>query len=479
MNYRMLIRLLSIILLIEAGFLLIPEIVCLVYKESIVPFILTQLFLIIASIPGLIIKTKNTRIYAREGFVCVFFAWVFMSMFGAIPFVIDGSIPNYIDAVFETISGFTTTGATILTEIETLPRGILLWRSFTHWIGGMGVLVFVLAILPSNDGRAIFLMRAEVRGPTKGKLVPKLRTTARILYLIYLFITVAEAVALMICGFSLYDAFVTAFATTGTGGFAVKNASIAGFNNPAAEWVIAVFMTLCGINFNLFYFILIKKFKDIFKSEEFKVYFALLISSIVLIMINTYNLFSSFSEALRTVYFQVATIMSTAGFSTVDYNTWPEFSKAIMVLLTFIGACAGSTAGGLKVSRLLIIIKSYVREIRHVLKPKAVNVVRLDGEVVSEDTIKSSTNYFAIYISLLLIGTIIVSMDNFDFTTNFTAVLTCLNNVGPGLNIVGPAGNFASFSYLSKILLSFMMLVGRLEIYPVIILFSGITWKKR
>lgn len=479
MNYRMLAHLLGVILLIEAALLLLPALTALLYGESVIPFLVTMALLLIAALPNVIVRPKNRRIYAKEGFVCVVSAWILMSLFGALPFVISGAIPNYVDAVFETVSGFTTTGATILTEIESLPRGILFWRSFTHWIGGMGVLVFVLAILPSDDGRAIHLMRAEVPGPTKGKLVPKLRETAQILYMIYLSLTVLETVLLLIAGIPFYDALVSTFATVGTGGFSVLNASIAGYHNAAAEWIIAVFMLLCGINFNLYFFLLMRRFRDVLKSEELRVYLLICAVSTAIIAVNTAHMFQGVEECLRTSFFQVTSIMSTTGFTTVNYDTWPELSKTLLVILTVIGACAGSTAGGLKISRIILIFKSIVREIKHMLRPKSVNVVRLDGEVVSEETVKASTNYLSLYIMLIILSTLLISVDNFDFTTNLTSVLTCINNVGPGLNAVGPVGNFAGFSYFSKLILSALMLFGRLEIMPVVILFSVGTWKKK
>ncbi len=479
MNYRMLGHLLGVILLIEAALMLLPTLTALLYGEPLTPFLITIALLLIVSLPNVIIRPKNRRIYAKEGFVCVVSAWILMSLFGALPFVLSKTIPNYIDAFFETVSGFTTTGATILTEIQSLPRGILFWRSFTHWIGGMGVLVFVLAILPSDDGRAIHLMRAEVPGPTKGKLVPKLRETAQILYMIYLSLTVLETVLLLTVGIPFYDALVSTFATVGTGGFSVLNASIVGYGNAAAEWIIAIFMLLCGVNFNMYFFLLMRRFRDVLKSEELRVYLLICALSVVLIAVNTAHMFEGVEECLRTSFFQVTSIMSTTGFTTVNYDTWPELSKTLLVILTVIGACAGSTAGGLKISRIILIFKSIIREIKHMLRPKSVNVIRLDGEVVSEETVKASTNYLSLDLVLIVASALLISLDNFDFTTNITAVLTCINNVGPGLSVVGPVGNFAGFSYLSKLILSSLMLLGRLEIMPVMILFSVGTWRKK
>ena len=478
MNYRMLLYLLSVLLLIEAALMLIPTAVAIIYGESVMPFLITVGILAAISLPGVIQKPKNTKIGAREGFVCVALSWLLMSAFGALPFVFSGAIPNFIDAFFETCSGFSTTGASILTVIEGLPYGVLFWRSFTHWIGGMGVLVFMLAILPQSDS-AIYLMRAEVPGPTKGKLVPKLRQTAMILYGIYMVITLVEVIALLISGLPLYDALVSTFGTAGTGGFSVKNASIAGYNNPAAEWIIATFMLIFGINFNLFFLILIGKWREAFKSEELRVYLSIAFVSTVVIAIQTYNMFSGFGECIRAAFFQTTSIISTSGFTTQDFNTWPALSKALLVFLMFAGSCAGSTAGGIKTSRLIIIVKNAVREVRHMVHPRSIHTVRLDGEPLPEETVKSSVNYLGIYLGVLIISVLMISVDGFDFESNFTGVMACLNNIGPGLGAVGPTGNYSAYSLFSKIVLSLDMLLGRLELMPMVILFSPATWKKK
>ena len=480
MNYRMIGYLLGVIMLIEAALLLAPSFVALLYAESVVPYLITIGVLLVFALPLVLWRPKNTRIYAKEGFICVALSWIVLSLFGAIPYVLDNAIPHYVDAFFETVSGFTTTGATILSGVEGLHHSILFWRAFTHWIGGMGVLVFVLAILPATDGRAIHLMRAEVPGPTKGKLVPRLKHTALILYGIYLFLTVAETIALCIAGLPFYDALVTAFSTAGTGGFGLKDASIAGYASPAAEWIVAIFMFLCGINFNLYYFLLMRRFRDVFKSEELRTYLLLCLGSTVLIVLNTLQAASGLGECLRNAFFQVTSIMSTTGFATVDYNTaWPEFSKTILVFLTMVGACAGSTAGGLKISRFLILIKNGMRELKHMLRPRSVNVVRLDGEVVPDETCRAAANYFSLYTALIIFSALLLSIDGFDFTTNITAAIACVNNVGPGLGLVGPVGNFGGFSVFSKLLLSLDMLLGRLEIIPMLILLSPSAWRKR
>ena len=478
MNYRMLIYLLCVILLIEAALLLIPLAVALIYGETVVPFLITIGILAVIALPGILQKPKNTKIYAKEGFVTVAASWLLMSAFGALPFVFSGAIPNYIDAFFETCSGFSTTGASILRVIEGLPKGILFWRSFTHWIGGMGVLVFMLAILPQG-GHAIYLLRAEVPGPTKGKLVPKLRHTAIILYAIYIALTLTEVIALLIAGLPIYDSLVTSFGTAGTGGFSVMNASIAGYNNPAAEWIIAVFMLIFGINFNLFFLVIVGKWREALKSEEAKVYLSLAFIATAIVCIQTYNMSSGLEQCIRTSFFQTASIISTSGFSTTDFNVWPALTKALLIFLMFVGSCAGSTAGGVKVSRIIIVFKNTIREIRHMLHPRSVNTVRMDGATVPEETVKSSVNYIALYIAVLIVSVLIVSVDGFSFETNFSGVMACLNNIGPGFDTVGPAGNYADYSIFSKIILSLDMLFGRLEIMPMIILLSPATWRKK
>lgn len=479
MNFRMLRYLLGCILLIEAILMLLPLAVALIYQEDVMPFVYTIAMLLVISIPFVILKPKNTLIYAREGFVCVSAAWILMAIFGALPFIFSGAITNPIDAFFETVSGFTTTGATILSAVEHLPRSILFWRSFTHWIGGMGVLVFMLAILPSAGGEAIHLMRAEVPGPTKGKLVPKMRQTALILYGIYIAMTLVEVVALIICRYPVFDAIVTSFATAGTGGFSILNASIAGYYNPASEWIIGIFMLLFGINFNLFFFILVGKIKDAFKSEELRAYLGVIIAATTVILINTYHMFDSFEQGLRTAFFQVSSIITTTGFCTVEFNSWPVLSKTIIVLLMMIGACAGSTGGGLKISRILILTKNIVREIKHIIRPRSVNVVRVDGEVVPDETLRSATGYLTVYIIVTILTMLIISFDGMSIETNLTAAISCVNNIGPALGDFGAFGNFKPYSDFSTAILSFAMLFGRLEFAPMLILFSPYAWKKR
>ena len=481
MNYRMLGYLLGLLLLLEGALLSLPMLVSIVYHESPLSFLYTMGIVLLVGVALVLQKPKDHRIYAKDGFVMVAGGWILLSLFGALPFVLSGAIPSYVDALFETVSGFTTTGSSILTAIEGLPKGILFWRSFTHWVGGMGVLVLVLALFPNDNRRSMVLLRAEVPGPQKGKLVPKARQTALILYGIYVALTVVEMLALLLCGMPFYDAAVNALATAGTGGFSVLNASIGGYQNPAAEWVIATFMLFFGINFSLYFFILIGRFRDFFESEELRVYLLLVFGATVLITVNTLSLSESFSECVRAAFFQVTSISSTTGFATLDYDAlWPALSKAILVLLTVVGAMAGSTSGGMKISRVIILFKSAIREIRHVLRPRSVNLTRLDGEVLREETVRATSGYLTVYLLLLVFGTVLLSLDPFgSLEVSFTAALTSLSNVGPGLGAIGPAGNFAGFSVLSKLLLSFLMLVGRLEIFPMLILFSPTTWKRR
>ena len=472
--------LLGVLMLIEAVLMLLPSAVALIYGESALPFILAMVIMAAVFAPLVIFKPKNKKIYAKDGFVVVAAAWILMSVFGSLPFVFSGAIPSFIDALFETASGLTTTGASILTEIESLPRGILFWRSFTHWVGGMGVLVFMMAILPSSaGGQNIHLMRAEVPGPTKGKLVPKMRQTAIILYGIYFALTVLEFISLLICKMPVYDAAVNSFATAGTGGFSVLNSSIGGYNNPAVEWVIAVFMFLFGVNFNLYFFILIGRVREFLRSEEFRTYLIICFASVAVIAANTFSIAERFGDCIRNAVFQVTSIVSTSGFSTLNYDAeWPEFSKMILILLTLTGACAGSTAGGLKLSRVIIVVKGMFCHIRQIVRPHSVNVVRIDGEAVPDSTVRSATGYISIYFVIIALVALLVSVDGFDFTTNLTAALTCINNVGPGLGAIGPAGNFAGFSVFSKLILSLAMLAGRLEIIPLFIFLSPVAWKK-
>ena len=481
MNLKMIAKFLGVVLLIEALLLIAPLVVALIYGESPLPFIITIAILLLVFLPTKLLKPKKTRIYAKEGFVCTALSWILLSAFGALPFVISGAIPNYIDAFFETVSGFTTTGASIIPagEIEGIDYGILFWRSFTHWIGGMGILVFMLALIPKSEGN-VFLMRAEVPGPQKGKLVPKLRDSSLILYEIYLGLTALEVIALLCAGMPLYDSIINAFGTMGTGGFSVLNDSIAGYNNVAAEWVMAIFLFLAGINYNVYFFILIKKISDVKKNEELRAYLIMTLTATALItanlMTNAGAVYSTFGKALRDSFFQTTSIMSTAGFTTASFDLWPNLSQSLILALMFIGACAGSTAGGFKISRLIIILKSVRRDIRKFFKPNSVKALSLDGDPLTEDTVKSAVGYLSVYAVFLFAAIILISFDGKDLLTTSTSVISCFNNIGPAF---GEAfASYSGFSYFSKIILSFVMLFGRLEIMPMLILLSPETWRK-
>lgn len=479
MNYKMVCRLVGRLLMVEAALMLLPLVVSFYYNEN-----LSHIYLIVIGIlfaAGMLMnvpKPDSKRIYAREGFVIVALSWIIMSVFGALPFTLSGAIPSYTDAFFETVSGFTTTGASILTDIEAMPNSLLFWRSFTHWIGGMGVIVFVLAILPQKEMQSMHIMRAEVPGPTVGKLVSKTRATARILYKIYTVMTVIEIFALRLCGMSFFDSITNAFATAGTGGFSVRNASIAAYDNIAAEIVISVFMFLFGINFNLFYLSILKQFRRVFKSEELWAYIGIIAISIVLITLDIYPLIGSVGEALRESGFQVVSIITTTGFITADYTLWPTFSQFIILLLMFVGACTGSTGGGLKVGRLIILIKTGIRQLRRAVNPRSVKCIKLDGAVLEQEVISSTSAYFLIYILIVAVSSILISLNDFDLLTSMSAVITSINNVGPAFGALGPVDNFSALSDFSKIVLSANMLVGRLEIFPMLILAMPSTWKK-
>ncbi|GFI11172.1 MAG: TrkH family potassium uptake protein [Lachnospiraceae bacterium] len=479
MNYSIIRFILGRMLRIEGLVLLVPALVSLVYQEhSGLTFVLTSALLIALSLL-LGKRPKNMVFYAKEGFVIVALAWILWSAFGALPFVLSGSIPHFVDAFFETVSGFTTTGSTILQDIEVLPKGINFWRCLTHWIGGMGVLVFVMAVIPLGNKGAMFLMRAEMPGPTCDKLVPKSRGTAKILYCMYLFLSGVEVLLLLAGGMDLYNAVIHTFSTAGTGGFSSMNASVAAFDSAYIDGVITVFMLLFGINFNLYYLLLLKNVRAVMKSEELRAYLGIVAGAIALITLNILHLYETPLRALRYAAFQVASIITTTGFVTANYELWPELSKTVILLLMIIGACAGSTGGGMKVSRILILSKTIGKEVRQILHPKSVNVVKMDGKRVPGESIHGVYVYLICYLVILCGSVLLVSVDNQDFTTNFTAVLTTLNNVGPGLAKVGPIENFFHFSYFSKLVLSMDMLVGRLEILPMLMLFAPQVWRKK
>ena len=465
---------------VEALVLLIPAFVSLLYREkSALSFLIVSAMLMVIYLLLGRKLPKSKQIYSKEGFAIVGFAWILWSAFGALPFVISGSIPQYVDAFFETVSGFTTTGSTILTDIEILPKGIAFWRSLTHWIGGMGVLVFVMMITTLDDDNAMPLMRAEVPGPEADKLVPKARHTARLLYEMYFALTAAEVVFLMLGGMNLYDALLHAFSTAGTGGFSNKNASVGFYDSAYIDGVITIFMILFGINFNLYFLVLMKDWKTALKNEEMWVYFGIIGTSVLVITGNILRIYGNVLHAFRYAAFQVASVITTTGFCTADFNRWPELSKTILLAIMFVGACAGSTGGGIKISRLMIIWKSIRQEVRKILHPNAVTVIRVNGKRVGKDTLRNINIYLTCYILILILSILIVSIDNFDFATTFSSVLTTLSNVGPGISQVGPVENFHMFSPLSKIIFCMDMLIGRLEIFPYLLLLSPELWRRR
>lgn len=480
MNRRMVFYMIGQILKAAAALMILPLIVSAVYSEQCFwSFLITILIsLAIGFILSFFCKTENSVIYAKDGFAIVALAWIALSAVGAVPFVISGEIPSYIDAFFETVSGFTTTGASVLTDIESMSRGLLFWRSFTHWIGGMGVLVFIMAIIPSVSDRSIHILRAEMPGPTVGKIVPKARDTAKILYLIYIVITIIEIVFLLFGGMSLFESVVHAFGTAGTGGFGIKSDSIGGYNS-YIQWVITVFMMLFGVNFNLYYLILCRKIKTVLKSEELWCYIILSLVSTVIITVSIYPRCSGASESIRLASFQVASIITTTGYATTDFNLWTGLSKAVLFLLMFTGACAGSTAGGMKLSRIIMLVKIIRREIKRMLHPRSVGSVRFEGKKVDEPMLMSVCSYLALYVVCFAAIFLVLCIDPSDLITDLSAAAACFNNVGPGFGDVGPAASYAAFSPLSKLVLSFAMLLGRLEIYPVLCTLSPSTWSRK
>lgn len=475
MNYRMITYIMGQILRIVGLCMLLPLVVGAIYGENHIfaSFAIPAGITIILSIIFTIKKPKNTAVFSMEGFVSVAASWITMSAIGALPFVISGEIPNYIDAFFETVSGFTTTGSTILSDVESMSRSCIFWRAFTHWLGGMGVLMFVLAVMNSNDVRTMHMMRAECTGPNVGRLVSKSSFSARILYGIYITLTVAEMIALLICGMPLYDSIIHACSSAGTGGFSMWNDSIAHYNSLAIEMVITVFVLLFGVNFNLYYFILIKKFSLVFKNEELRVYFGVIIVATALITGTVLENYSSFGEALRKAFFMVGSTITSTGFATTDTSQWGTFPQTLLLLIMFIGACAGSTGGGMKVSRILIIVKTGIRELKYIVSPRAVASVKIDGKPVEKDVVRGASNYFILFMLIMAISLLLLSHDNFSIEENISAVITCMNNIGFGVGSFSTSGNFGGLDSFSKIILCFDMLIGRLEIYPLIMLFAG------
>lgn len=484
MNYKMMGRFIGKILIVEAVFLVPAMLISLWEREFTAVAAFMWSLAAIMAVSGLLLllsRGSQNKFYAKEGLVCVGMSWLFMSLLGCLPFCISGVIPNYVDAFFEIVSGFTTTGASILPQVEGLPKGILYWRSFSHWLGGMGVLVFLLAISSmggSDNGYTMHLLRAESPGPNVGKLVPKMRKTASILYLIYILLTILDIVFLLLGGMSLFEAVCTAFGTVGTGGFGIRNDSMAGYS-PYIQNVCTVFMMLCGVNFTCFYLLLIRQFKAVFQDEELKLYLGIMAGSILLITLNLKGVYDTLGETLRHAAFQVATIMTTTGFATTDYELWPGFSKAILLCLMIIGASAGSTGGGFKCGRALLVIKSLFRSVRKITHPQKVQVVRINGQPIGEKVLQNTNAYLAAYAIMTVGSFLLISVDGFSITTNFSAVLACFNNIGPGFDAVGPTCNYAAYSMFSKLVLSLDMLAGRLEIFPVLVMFSRTTWKHR
>ena len=477
MNYKMIRNILGWLLLFEAGFMLVPILTGICYGERETwAFAVTAL--LCAAMGGLFVwkKPKDPVLYAREGFVIVSLSWIVLSLFGAIPFCISGVIPNYLNAVFETVSGFTTTGASILPEVESLPRCMLMWRSFTHWVGGMGVLVFIMAFIPLSGGQNMHIMKAESPGPSVSKLVPRVKTTALILYSIYLVLTFIQFVMLLCGGMNVFEALTTTFGTAGTGGFGVMNDSMAGYS-PYVQWVVTAFMLLFSVNFSCYYLLLIGRIKDACNAELSR--FVIIVSTAILVVtLNVRGLFDTLGDAVRHVSFTVASLISTTGFATVDFDAWPEMSRTLLVLLMFVGACAGSTGGGLKISRLMILFRGAFNEIGNAIYPRRVKKVTIDRHPIDTEVVRATNVYMVWYLLVFVLSILLISFDDHDLVTNFTAVTATLNNIGPGLAKVGPTGNFAFFSVPSKLVLIFDMLAGRLELFPMLALFTPATWKK-
>ena len=480
MNTKIVRYILCRMLGVEAALLLVPVLVAVIYQEKcgivfLIPIVILCLLFLVAGRK----RPEHGQIYGKEGMVIVALAWILWSLFGAMPFTLSGYIPSYVDAFFETVSGFTTTGSSIIPDVEVLPHCLLFWRSFTHWIGGMGVLVFVLVVTSLDRKNSMHLMRAEVPGPEKDKLVPKAMSTARILYGMYLTLTVIEMVFLVIGGMNLFDSMIFSFGSAGTGGFSNYADSVAHFNSAYIDGVITVFCALFGVNFALFYLMILGDFKSILKNEELRTYILLIAGATVAIMLNIHSLYPTIGKSFRYAVFQVVTVITTTGYSTADFAQWPMFSKAVLMMLTVIGACASSTGGGIKVSRLLVGMKCVKREIVQLAHPKSVGIIRIGGKKVSSDVLRTIYIYFIAYVGILIGSVVLVSLDNFDFETTFSAVLTTLGNVGPGMAQVGPMGNFAEFSPLSKLILCFDMLAGRLEIFPFLVLFTAPAWRRK
>ena len=479
MNYRMIAYVMGMIILIEAAFLLLPALVALIYAEqSGLWFLAAALGAAMAGVGLTRLKPINRSMYVKEGFVITALAWIVISLVGAVPFTLSGQIPSYLDAVFETVSGFTTTGASLVPNVEELDNCMNFWRCLTHWLGGMGILVFMLALINLGGGQSNHLLRAESPGPTVSKMLPSMRKSSATLYSIYMVMTVLEVILLCAGGMPLFDSICHSFGTAGTGGFGIKAASIGYYDSYYLQGVIAVFMMLFGVNFNVYFFLLMRKWTTAIRNTEVWTYLGVIVCSTLLITVNITEQFTGVYEAFHHAFFTVSSIITTTGFATVDFNLWPELSRLLLVLLMIIGACAGSTGGGVKVSRFVILYKVMAFEVRKLLHPRSVKVMTMDGKTISRETIQGVQSYMMVYFVITVISMLLVSLDNHDLVTTITAVEATLNNIGPGLNLVGPTGNYAFFSPLSKIVLTLNMLFGRLELFPMVILLSPSTWRK-
>ena len=484
MNYKMMGKFIGLLLMVESIFMLPALLISLCRQERSSAMAFTAAIVILWGLGMLLrffCRGAKKSFFAKEGLVCVGLGWLIMSLLGCLPFFLSGAIPNYVDALFEMVSGFTTTGASILEQIEGLPYGILYWRSFSHWLGGMGVLVFLLAIPMGGEGGSGFtmhLLRAESPGPNVGKLVPKMKQTAQILYILYIVLTVLNVIFLLIGGMPVFDAVCTAMGTAGTGGFGIKGDSIAGYS-PYLQNVCTVFMLLFGVNFSCYYLLILRQVKSVFKDEELRMYLGVILGSILLIVWNLRGFYDTLEETVRHAAFQVASIVTTTGYATTDFDLWPGFSKAILLFLMVIGACAGSTGGGFKCGRALLVVKNMLRSVRQIIRPQRVQVVRMNGQAVDEKVLANTNTYVAAYAIIIIASFLLISVDGFSITTNFSAVMACFNNIGPGFEAVGPTCNFAVYGTFSKLVLIMDMLAGRLEIFPILILFSRTTWRHR
>ena len=470
MNYRYILNIIGKILIILSILLLLPFFVSIYYKENILPFIYTIIITLIIGSLLLSIKVKRYDYYRKDGIIITTLSWIIISVLGSLPFILSKSIPNIIDAIFETASGFTTTGASILNNIEILPKGILFWRSFTHWIGGMGILIFVLAILPIANNNSMHVAKAEMPGPFKDKISPKLNNTAKWLYIMYIILTLLEIIILYFNKMPLFDSVLTSFGTAGTGGFGIKNTSIAFYNSNAIEYIVSIFMLLFGINFNVYFYLILRKYKTAFKNQEMRFYLLLVLISTILVTINILPISKNIEESFRLSFFQVSSIITTTGFSTTDFNLWPQFSKTILLILMLFGACGGSTGGGIKISRIIIIFKKIYYDGLKLIHPNITKKIKFENNTLSDTTINNIGYFFILYFVLLFLITLIVSLNNFDFETTFSSVVSCMSNIGPGFNLVGPTSNFSIFNNISKVTLTIAMILGRLELYPILLL---------